>query len=407
MVKNTKVKILLAIMLIVFLVTSYCYATEPTDVTSDGSVANILSSATEGDNQVTSTDTSTQSDKSDWTNSDYFACNENVTVTGVIDGNAYVIGNEVTIKGEIGGDLFVMANKLNVDGGYVYSSIFAMANEFTMNGISYDLYALCSSFNLGSNGFVYRDLKVAGSSVKLAGRIRRDAYIESGSLDFDSSVGTIIYGNLNYSSNADSYTAPDGVVAGEVKYSQDKVESPEVDKDKIATISIGAIIIKHIKDLLSTLITTLIVTLIIAFLATKFKEKLGSMKVGKAFASLGIGILSPVALGLIVALLFILGIILQVAGLGISVAGTLIFIFITLSVVATAVTSTFFGNLFAKLIKKDGKIFFILFSLLSALVIWIIGLIPVLGGLVGFLAWAFGLGSIILNVLPSKKAKAE
>ena len=410
MVKKTKFKFLLALMLIILLVSTCCYATETSDeavtLSEEDSTA-LLSQGTPDTTQTTGTDTTSAASDVEWTYSDYFACDQEVTVTGVIDGNAYVIGNEVTIKGEIGGDLFVLANKLHIDGGYVYSSIFAMANEIEMDGISYDLYAMCSSFKLGQNGFIYRDMKVAGSNVSLAGRIRRDAYVAANSLSFDETVGTIVYGDLNYTSSASEYTAPEGTVAGEVKYTQEETESVSVDTEAVAKISTWAIVLKNLKELLTALVTTLIVALLFAFLAPKFKEKIGSMKVGKSFASLGIGILAPVVLGIACVILIIIASLLQVGGLGLSVSASAFFVFITLGVVATAVTCTFFGNLFAKLIKKDGKLFYILFSLVCALVLWIIGLIPLLGGLVVFLAWAFGVGAVLINLLPSKKAKAE
>ena len=270
MVKKTKFKFLLSLMLIVLLVSSYCFATESVDTTSEDEAA-LLTTTEE---QVADTSTETP-ETTDWLNSDYFACEQSVTVSGIIDGNAYVIGNEVTVTGEIGGDLFVIANKLNIDGGYVYSGIFAIANEITMNGISYDLYAMCSSFNLGSDGFVYRDMRVAGGNVSLAGRIRRDAHINSASLTFDETVGTVIYGNLNYTSTATEYTAPEGVVAGDVIYTQETSgEVPSVDAGEVAKVSIGAIIIRHIRELVTALVTTVFmafhILVIIVFAASDF-----------------------------------------------------------------------------------------------------------------------------------------
>ena len=412
MAKKTKFKVLLSLVLIVLLASTVCYATETSDAILDGvDSAQPLTTGTDETPTTTdatdATDATAAADTTNWTNSDYYACDEKVVIDGVIDGNAFVIGKEVTVKGEIGGDLFVMAEKLNIDGGYIYSSVFALAQDITMNGISYDFYALASSFNLDTNGFIYRDMRVAASDVTLAGRIRRDAYIEANSLKFDETVGTIIYGNLNYSSSASEYAAPEGAVAGEVKYSQDAVESTEVDAEKVAKVSVWAVVLKHVRDLITALVTTLLVALFLVFAAPKFLEKLGKISVGKAFGSLGIGLVAPFALAIVAIVLLIVTGIIQVIGLGLSVCASAFFVFITLSVVASAVASTYFGKLFAKLIKKDGKLFTILFALLVDLVLWVIGLIPLLGGLVGFLVWAFAIGTILLNLLPSKKAKAE
>ena len=419
MVKKTKFKLLLALMLVILLVSTCCYATEPADSTEGTEeTPGVTLSQEDSESLLSGSNTSTDApttttEQPDWTYSDLFKCDQDVVVDGVIDGNAFIIGQEVTIKGEIGGDLFVMAQKLNIDGGYVYSSIFAMAEEITMNGISYDLYAMCSSFKLESNGFVYRDFKVAGNDLSLAGKIRRDAYIVANKLTFDETVGTVVYGDLNYTSGAAEYTAPEGTVAGEVKYTQDTTETPsvEVDKDAVAKVSIGAIIIGKVKDLLSKLVTTLFVALFLVFVVPKFLKKFGEMGTVKTviagLTSVINPIIIPVVLGIICIILIIVTGILQVVGIGLSVSAVIFSLFLTLAVIATAVTCVYFGKLFAKLIKKESKLFTILFALLVALVLWVISLIPFIGGLVGYLAAGFGEALVLVNLLPNKKAKTE
>ena len=399
----SKSKILVSLLLITLFVSSVCFATDDV-ATQEISLDQLLGETATSDQLVTTAD---DSQTSNWKNSDLYVIDEKVTISDVVDGNAFVMAKEVTVTGEIGGDLFVMAETVNIEGGYIYSSIFAMANEINIDGITYDLYAACSKLNLKENGLVYRDMRVAAGEVNLSGRVRRDAYITAGNLNISENAGTVIYGNLTYESDKDTYVAPEGTVAGEVKYTQEVNTSANIDKEAVAAVSIGAKIWKHVKELISALITTLIITLLAAFLAPKFVDKIASMKVGKAFASLGIGIIAPFVLGLVCVLLIALAIILQVGSLAIAVSGTAVCAFIALSIIATAVTSVYFGKLFSKLAKKEGKGFFILFSLLSAFALWVIGLIPLLGGLVGILAWAFGVGSIILNILPAKKAKAE
>ena len=71
----------------------------------------------------------------------YNLAEDKVTIDKVVDGNAFVAAKEVTVTGEIGGDLFVVADKVTIEGGYVYSSLFVCANEVTINGVVYDVYA--------------------------------------------------------------------------------------------------------------------------------------------------------------------------------------------------------------------------------------------------------------------------
>ena len=226
---KSKSKILLALFVILALVSSYCFATveprtsEPV-VTSEGDVTAI--SETEGSAVTTSEEntTTTEDATSSWENNDLYICQDKVEISNVVDGNAFVIGQEVTISGEIGGDLFVLADKLNINGGYIYSNVFACANEITINGVVYNVYAMCDTFNLESDGFIYRDMKVGASNININGKVRRNAFASTNNISFAEDNGTLIYGNLNYSSDSE-VSIPEGIVTGEVKYNAENVET--------------------------------------------------------------------------------------------------------------------------------------------------------------------------------------
>ena len=298
------------------------------------------------------------------------------------------MAKEVTIKGEVGGDLFVIAEKVNVEGGYIYSNIFVLAKEVNIDGIVYDLYGMCDTLNLKSNGYVYRDMRVEASTVNLNGTVRRNAYIVSKDLNFDQTVGTIIYGNLEYTSNEDSFTAPEGTVEGTVTYNTQSINAEKS--------SFASVIFKYIVDLLTTVISTLVIVLLLLWLAPKFIDKLGNMSVGKSFASLGIGFVTPV-------IFIIVGIILLMINIGSEIFFAGLFGYMFLSVIGFAITSIFFTKLLAKKVKIEGKMKFILFTLLIAAVLWLVDQLPLIGGLTSFLAWAFGTGAILLNIIPKKE----
>lgn len=385
----TKSKILLSLFLILIVCSSCCFATiEPRTADESTTSQNEIMPISETENQG---ETQATSETDSWTNSDLYLANEKVTVSNVVDGNAFIIGNEVTISGEIGGDLFVLANKLNIDGGYIYSSIFALANEITINGVVYDLYAACNELNIESNGFVYRDMRVTASNVNLNGRIRRDAYIVADKISFNEEIGTIVYGNLDYSSGS-QISIPEGVVQGTTTYST-------IDKTNNEVPSIGSIILSKVLELVKTLLLTFVITLISIWLAPKFVEKVENMSVSKSFASLGVGFATPIALILV-------SIILMISVVGIPLLVVMAIIFALLAYIATSITCIYFGKLFAKLFKLEGNVKFILLTLASSLVIWLISLIPVLGGLVSFLAIIFGIGVALVNIV-YKKEKTE
>lgn len=379
-----KSKILLSVLFIVLLLSSVCLATEDVSLIDDTAVVTSDTNNTQGVDTTSST--------ADWVNTDLYLSEDKVTIDKVVDGNAFVAAKEVTVTGEIGGDLFVVAEKLNIEGGYVYSSLFALANEITINGVVYDVYAISNNFNLASNGFIYRDLKVTCPNINLSGKIRRDAYISSKSLTLNEQSGTIIYGNLEYSAPSE-ISIPEGAVSGNVKYNVDTSYTEE-------KASVASIILDYISEAIQALLLTFVVTAILLWLTPKFVNRVGNMSVGKSFASLGIGVVAPVVL-IIVALLLAI----SVVGLKMLLPAT--FIFVAFSLIASSITSIFFGKLFTKLLKTDSKVKFVLFTLLSNLVLWLLTKIPFVGGFIGFLVYAFGIGTILVNIVCRKEVVVE
>lgn len=379
-----KSKILLSVLFVLLLLSSVCLATDDTSLIDDSVV---VTSDTNNTQEVDTT-----SSTANWVNTDLYLAEDKVTIDKVVDGNAFVAAKEVTVTGEIGGDLFVVADKVTIEGGYVYSSLFVCANEVTINGVVYDVYAISNNFNLGSNGFIYRDLKVTGSNINLSGKIRRDAYISAKSLTLNEQTGSIVYGNLEYSTPSE-ITIPEGAVSGNVKYN---VNTSNTGKET----SVASIILGYVSEAIQALLLTFVLTAILLWLTPKFVNRVGNMSVGKSFASLGIGFVTPVVLVIVALLLAI-----SVVGLKMLLPAT--FIFVAFSLIASSITSIFFGKLFTKLLKTDSKVKFVLFTLLSNLVLWLLTKIPFVGGFIGLLVYAFGIGTLLVNIVCRKEVIVE
>lgn len=401
---KVKSKILLVVLLALVLISSCCFATDDLLVsTDDGEEPTVISGTPDlEDISVIAENSDADSELvpenyedlyANWTNSDLYTINSKVEVSNVVDGNAFIIGEEVTISGEIGGDLFVIANKLNIEGGYVYSGLFAIANEININGVVYDLYALCNNLNLGSNGFVYRDMRLSASNINLEGKVRRNAYLSCNNLNFGENAETVFYGDLTYSSSSE-FSIPDNAVVGEITFNE-----ITINKEEPVAPSIGNIILTKVLSLLKNLLLTFVIVVMLLWLTPKFVDRISNMKVGKSFACLGIGVATPIAF-------VIAGIILVLLQIGSTVFVTASLLLALLFIIADAVACLFFGKLFAKLLKLEGNVKLVLMTLASSLVLWLISLIPVVGLIVGLLVGFFGLGTIIVNVV-CKKEKAN
>ena len=388
---KSKFKILLPIFLVVLLVSSYCLATSnqapaqnqaPVAAQSAENTAEANTTAPEGEKATTN---EPQAIMQEWISGDLYKIDSSLNMQNVVDGNAFIIGKDVTISGEIGGDLFIIADKLTIDGGYVYSSVFALANEITIKGTIYDLYATCNTFNLESNGFVYRDMKLAANNVNISGRVRRNAYISTNNLNLSGNGSELISGNLEYNSSKE-FNIPEGSVAGTVKFSKDTSNEGQS----------GKTVLSYVSSLATALLFTFVVMLVLLWLAPKFIKKLESASIIK---SLLFGLITPVVL-------FILSFILLFSVIGLPVVGCIVLVCTLLALVGKSITSIYVGKIVAKKFKKESKSMLVLFALLVTAVLWLVKLIPVVGFIISILASVLGIGLTILSII-SKKTVVE
>lgn len=383
MLKN-KCKVLLLLIVIITLISTISFCTEE-PINYDNEIMPI----SENDENTVGTEQTEESSTPKWENNDLFLFGDKVEVNQIVDGNVFVIGNEVVINGEIGGDLFVCAKKLSVTGGYIYNSLFAVANEVTIDGIILDVYVSANNFTLGTNGYVYRDLKAFADTITLNGQVKRDAYLSASNYYFNEANGVLINGNLKYSSKAE-ISIPENIVEGTITYSSN------LDKEE----SVASKIFSYIFNAINALVYTLVIVLLSIWLAPKFVNRVTKMDTKKAFVSLGIGIVAPLVITCVLVLLLISTVCVNVA-----LAATFAFIAICMS--GTAFASIYFGGLFAKLVKWDGNLKFVLSSLIAALIIWIVSQIPYIGDFFGFLIALFGLGTLLVNVVYKKEMPSE
>ena len=374
MLKN-KSKFLVAMVLVILMLSTFCYATDTAPIS-----ANPTDQQT---NTQENTDTSTQPTAEDdnWVKTDLYLCEDSPNVTQVVDGNAFIIGRNVTISGEIGGDLFVIADKLTINGGYVYSSIFAFANEITINGVIYDVYANCATLNLEKDGFIYRDLRVNADTVNLNGKIRRNAHIAANTINLAEDIGTIVYGDLSYSTGKE-LTFAEGLISGNTTYE--------------ATSHYSEGIFSILTRLLGNVFYTFVLVMLLIWLTPKFVDRVTNMGVAKSFISLGVGIASPFV-AILASLLLILSII------GVTIFASMVFAGSLLGMFGLAIASLFFGGFICKLLKQQGNVKLVIFTLIANIVLWLLALIPYVGRIISLLVTLFGIGTTLVNMVCRKE----
>ena len=393
--KNSKfLKIFLTLVLLVSTSVSFVLADNETASESDIS---LISETNSEENAVVGNDNQNKEDDS-FKKSDLYLCEDEVNIDYIVDGNVFIMANKVTINSQIGGDAFILAKDVVIDSeGYIFNNLFTCAQNITIKGVVYDLYACAQDVNI-SGGFVYRDLKTVCQKLNVAGTIGRNAFVNASTIVFnegtenaDAEANTtkkgIIYGNLEYSSS-EEVNIPDGSVLGDVKFN--KITS------NAENMSVGTIIANYILDLGAFLAFVLIIWLVCLWLAPKFLESTNNY-VGKVtWKVLGYGLLALIAIPIVAIILILL----QLTS---SVALLLIALYILSLVIAKALfTITANKFLCTKLnINKNTGIFGML--IVTGIIIWVLKELPYIGSVVSFVITILGLGILVTALLPKKK----
>lgn len=387
MLKNKITKItlilLLALSLLVPIVRADDNEAEPI---SDSSQEKAVET-TQGNETTSET---TQSTDNSMKKSDVYLTGDDVKVDYIVDGNLFILANTVTISSQIGGDAFICAKTINVEKeGYIYSNLFAAANEVNISGVVYDLYTTANTLNI--NGYVYRDIRTSSDTLNFSGVIGRNAYVSSKNIEISSNSDgqssvtnkATIYGDLNYSSSSEA-SIPEGTVTGSVNY------SPVTTSTKSKSIS------SYILALGRFIVTVLVIWLLYLWLAPKFLENTGALLSKKLLPVIGSGILTPIIFVIAFVLLLILGLTSNIA-----IIGTMLFAILLMISTSTFVIAV--NNLVCKKfnISKNATTFGVL--IITSAVIWLLELIPVVGSVLNFVIMIIGLGILVTAIIPEKE----
>ena len=390
MLKN-KTKII-AFLLVLFLLVSAPFAYADNETSSENDIVPISDNS-----ETTPVETGTQNEVSaiqsqedSYKKSDVYLTGDNITIDYVVDGNLFVMANTVTINSQIGGDAFIMAKTINIeDNAYIYSNLFAMAESIDVKGVVYDIYALAQDFTI-SNGYIYRDARLACKDININGAIGRNAFVSSSTINFGTEENSkgIIYGDLTYSTPSE-LSFDNSVVNGSVTY-----KAPKLSAEK----SVRDIVADYISDLCAFLAFVIIIWLVCLYVAPKFLNDTNKY-VGKTTLNvLGIGLLTLVAVPVACIILLILQL---TAGISLLTVALYVLALIVAKSIFTIVANNY---LCSKLnITKNSGIFGML--IVSGVIVWVISELPYIGALVSFIIAVLGLGVLVSAILPKKVKK--
>ena len=311
---------------------------------------------------------------------DLYKFDKSAVIDNNINGNVFVIGDTVTISSaKILGNVFVMAKTLNISNSYIYGSVFAIAQdiEFGHGSSADDVYMIAEKINFDEYTAISRSARISANTITLNGSIGYDVYAMADTISLGTELE--IDGTLSYTADKE-ISIPETASIGNVEYTPAKEEKVEaVQSFKGMSILMSAV---------SFIFKVAVISVFIILFNNKFSKVNKETKTGKNIAkSLGNGALALILVPIIafVLLFTVIG-----AGLGVLLfAIYAIVLFLATSVAVVSITEMLFGD------KVKSKLGLWGMTLLTALVIWILGEIPVIGWAISFVVFLIGLGFIV------------
>lgn len=324
-------------------------------------------------------------------NKTVFAAGNSVKFTSNIDGATFVAGNIVYLN-STQDYLFAVGNNITLD-GVTAKDAFVCGNFITLEASSIrDLYVAGTDMIINSD--ISGNLYVAGANVIINSKVEGDVYVATESLRLGKDA--VVNGTLKYPDDAKLDIDNTAIISKKEVY--DTNATKKIDASKLKSeFNLLAIIVGELLGTLYRFVAMFLIAVILLALNKKVFENM--LKVKKDFGTIALTSLLGFAL---LCLLPIAAIIVMITVIGVPIGIISLIIYGLLIYLSIIPTAYYFGNLvFGKTIKNK-----FLLMLVSLIILYLIRLIPYIGGIVGFISLIFGLGiytTLIKDSITAKK----
>ena len=335
--------------------------------------------------------------------SDFIRVGETVQIDGEIKGDAYLAGTVVTVNGKIDGDLFVLGGKVSVNGP-VGGSIRILGADVTSNSsVDRSVLLVCANCTVTkrstmsgslmvvasnleqSSGRVGRGFRFFGNRLYLNSEVANEAFVVANQ-EFLLGPSASISGQLKYTGNNAAILEPGATVAGEILYQKTDKEGnfPRFFGAKNILASYQRI--KPLTQLFGLTVSALIGFVLLGLFPKGFEKVVMAIE-NKPYASLGWGVVASLMIPM-VAVLFALTIV------GIPVSLVLLLMGYVIWIVVSYFSAFFIGRkiLLVRFGERRGWAL-----VLGLVLIYVLGLIPIIGALIKLVLFLLAFGAIILS----------
>lgn len=177
-----------------------------------------------------------------------------------LDGNAYFMGENINIKNSmINGNVFILGKEVNLENVQIYGSLYLLTDKSTLNIVVLDVYALGNDINIQKESSILRTVRIAGENIKISGNIDKSCYLTGTNIDLNSSI---ILGDLNYSAkeeiNLDNTDVSGKINFNKIEENEDSEEALTVIENVLNSFKIT----KMLSTILSTFLIAGLILLI-------------------------------------------------------------------------------------------------------------------------------------------------
>ncbi|MFL5634303.1 MAG: hypothetical protein ACJ78J_09425 [Gemmatimonadaceae bacterium] len=313
------------------------------------------------------------------------------TVYDSIPGDVILVGGDFVLgtSASTGGDYLGAAGNQDIH-GRVHGSLRAAGGEIHLRG-SVDRNATIAGGNieLDSASVIGGNVYVAGGNVEIHGTVRGAVLASAGNVDLNGAIGS----DVEVSGGA-LHIGPRTQIAGKLRYrvAKDKVK---IDSAARITGTITALPVKKGPGLRRILwaLGFVVVAIVLAALFPRFFTEAAEVlpKRPVAAALLGVAWICLIPIAVVILAVTMIGLPLAI------LAGVLWLIIVLIGDLPVAL---WLGKRLLSSRARPGRGGTILGVLIGALILMLLGIMPVVGNLIAAIAAAFGVGAMLLRAWP-------
>jgi len=340
-----------------------------------------------------SQDTSISLDKSETAKNLYIAGNT-VNVSGTAQGDLTAAGNTINLDGPVQDGLFAFGNNLNIDSSVGQNARVAGGNVNLNGDISGDFMAAGSIVSVGKDSVVSGDLIVGAGQVTIDGKVEGMARIAASDVTISGTINgnvdiyatKVIISNDAYIGGNLTYHAPEQATISSSAKIIGKTDFQKTEQQKFPAKEMSAVLgIFGVFGLLMGLA----LLFVLVYILPKTSKQLVEGSLTNFWANLGWGFIGifiiPIGM-MIVAFTFV----------GLKVAGVILVAYIAAMIIAAVAATLALGSQILRWFGEKQYRVDWLTILVGTLAVMILGVIPVVGGLVVFAFTLAVLGRVLV-----------